>query len=84
MKQVDRIAKLEKEIEYLKDYVSNLHRTFAALVSEGKLQKEYVAEKKTDEEVKGAPATEKKQDEVKDDAPRVHANKSSIHRRGVM
>ena len=38
MKQSDRIAKLEKEIDFLKDHVTNLHRTFVALVGGNRVQ----------------------------------------------
>jgi hypothetical protein len=38
MKQSDRIAKLEKEIDFLKDHITNLHRTFVALVGGNRMQ----------------------------------------------
>jgi len=80
MKQIDRIAKLEKEVDYLKDYVSNLHRTFAALVSEGKLQASAPAK-----DAKPTEAEPEKKESEEEKLPVVtHKSSSTINRRTIM
>jgi len=78
MKQSDRIAKLEKEIDFLKDHITNLHRTFVALVGGNRvqIQPEVAQEQST---VKGQPA------EVEPVvAPSPSREAPSLRRRGVM
>jgi len=88
MKQSDRIAKLEKEIDFLKDHITNLHRTFVALVGGNRVQLQQDAGRGSEEQTspKNEPGTNATAPSATESSPQVTSSRPNpaIRRRGAL